>query len=92
MRPWINIAWVSVGHLLGGLNVRPVDSGRCLRRDLTLLNVVVELIDRYNGVTDTLRRAEQHVQRAESAIRPFPDCRAKQDMLAAVRYSAYRDR
>ena len=53
---------------------------------------VVELIDRYNGVTDTLRRAEQHVQRAESAIRPFPDCRAKQDMLAAVRYSAYRDR
>ena len=56
------------------------------------LGPVLELIARYNGVTDTLRRADQHVQRAEAIIRPFPDCRAKQDMLAAARYSAYRDR
>jgi len=53
---------------------------------------VTELLEKYRGVEDTIRRAEQHVARAEAAMAPFPDCRAKEDMLAAVRYAVSRDR
>jgi len=53
---------------------------------------VKELIEKYRGVEDTIRRAEKHVARAEAAIAPFSSCRAKEAMLAAVRYSVSRDR
>ena len=56
------------------------------------LTPVYELLEKYRGVEDTIRRAEKHVARAEAAIAPFPDCRAKEDMLAALRYSVSRDR
>ena len=55
------------------------------------LTPVKELLEKYRGVEDTIRRAEKHVARAEAAIAPFPDCRAKADMLAALRYSVSRD-
>jgi octaprenyl-diphosphate synthase len=56
------------------------------------LDPVLELVDRYRGVADTTRRAARHVARAAAAIAPFPDCRAKEDLLAAVDYAAVRDR
>ena len=52
----------------------------------------VELIDRYHGVDDTVRRAQQHAQRAIAAIAAFPDSRAKSDLLAAAEYCVSRDR
>jgi len=56
------------------------------------VTTVTELLDKYHGVEDTIRRAEKHVARAEAAIAPFPDCSAKEAMLTAVRYSVSRDR
>jgi octaprenyl-diphosphate synthase len=52
----------------------------------------VELIDRYHGVRDTSRRAEQHIERAIASIARFPDTRAKSDLLAAAEYCVSRDR
>ena len=56
------------------------------------LEPVTLLVGKYRGVEDTIRRAEEHVARAEAAMAPFPDCRAKEDMLAAVRYAVSRER
>lgn len=56
------------------------------------LTPALEIIDRYRGVADTVRRAEQHLARATEAIAPFPDERAKQDLLAAAHFAVLRDR
>jgi octaprenyl-diphosphate synthase len=52
----------------------------------------LELVERYRGVADTLRRAESHVARAAAAIAPFPEGCARSDLLAAARFSVARDR
>jgi len=52
----------------------------------------LDVVDRYRGVADTVRRAEQHVARAAAAIAPFGDSIASQDLLAAARFSVGRDR
>ncbi|NIM74255.1 MAG: hypothetical protein GTO47_14555 [Gammaproteobacteria bacterium] len=52
----------------------------------------LETIERYHGVEDTVRRAEEHAARAEAAIAPFPDCEAKADLLAAAQFAVTRDR
>jgi len=59
----------------------PVDVGPAL-----------EVIDRYHGVRDTIRRAEQHVESAVASIAVFHDSRAKNDLLAAAEYCVARDR
>jgi octaprenyl-diphosphate synthase len=51
----------------------------------------LEVVERYRGVQDTVRRAEQHVDRACAAIAPFRDGRAKQDLLAAAGFAVGRD-
>ncbi|HJO24299.1 MAG: polyprenyl synthetase family protein [Myxococcota bacterium] len=51
----------------------------------------LDIVGRYRGVSDTVRRAERHLARAVAAIAPFADCRAKQDLLAAARYAVLRD-
>ncbi len=56
------------------------------------LTPALEVIDRYHGVADTVRRAEKHLARATEAIAPFPDVRAKQDLLAAAHFAVLRDR
>ena len=56
------------------------------------LTPALELIERYHGVADTVRRAEQHVARAVAAIAPFRDGRAKDDLLAAAQFAVARDR
>jgi octaprenyl-diphosphate synthase len=53
---------------------------------------VIELVERHRGVTDTVRRAEQHASRAGAAIAPFPEGWAKQALLAAARFAVVRDR
>jgi octaprenyl-diphosphate synthase len=52
----------------------------------------IELIERYHGVADTIRRAEQHLARAISSVAVFPDGRAKTDLLAVAEYCVSRDR
>lgn len=58
--------------------------------DLAQLEPAVEHVRRYHGVDDTVRRADEHVARAEAAIAPFPDCPARAALLAAASFSAAR--
>jgi octaprenyl-diphosphate synthase len=53
---------------------------------------VLDLIARYRGVEDTVRRAEEHAARAVASIAPFPDCDAKVDLTAAAQFAVTRDR
>ncbi len=52
---------------------------------------VRELVDRYRGLPDTDRRADEHVARAAAAIAPFPDGPAKDALIAAAEFSVHRD-
>ena len=67
----------------------PVDPDEAEPLDVS---AAVELINRHHGVTDTVRRADQHVERAVAAIAAFPDSRAKSDLLAAAEYCVSRGR
>jgi octaprenyl-diphosphate synthase len=51
-----------------------------------------EAVERYRGVPDTVRRAAEHAERAAAAIAPFPDGRAKRDLLDAAAFAVARDR
>jgi octaprenyl-diphosphate synthase len=51
-----------------------------------------EVVARYRGVADTVRRAAEHAERAAAAIAPFPDVRAKRDLLEAAAFAVSRDR
>ncbi|MFP6639844.1 MAG: polyprenyl synthetase family protein [Myxococcota bacterium] len=53
---------------------------------------VAEIVSRYRGVEDTLRRADEYVARASEAIAVFPDGPAKQALVAAAAFAIARDR
>jgi octaprenyl-diphosphate synthase len=53
---------------------------------------VLDLIARYRGVEDTVRRAQEHAERAIASIAPFPDTEAKVDLTAAAHFAVTRDR
>jgi octaprenyl-diphosphate synthase len=53
---------------------------------------VLDLIARYRGVEDTVRRAQEHAERAVASIAPFPDSDAKADLTAAAQFAVTRDR
>ena len=53
---------------------------------------VLDLIERYRGVEDTVRRAQEHAERAVASIAPFPDSDAKVDLTAAAQFAVTRDR
>ena len=53
---------------------------------------VLDLIARYRGVEDTVRRAQEHAERAIASIAPFPDSEAKVDLTAAAQFAVTRDR
>ena len=50
----------------------------------------LEMVERYHGVEDTVRRAREHAARAIAAIAPFPDCEAKADLTAAAHFAVTR--
>jgi octaprenyl-diphosphate synthase len=54
------------------------------------LGPALAAVERYHGVADTVRRAEEHAQRAVAAIAPFPDARPKRDLLAAAEFAVSR--
>ncbi len=53
---------------------------------------VRDLVERYRGVEDTVRRAQEHAERAVASIAPFPDSDAKSDLAAAAQFAVTRDR
>jgi octaprenyl-diphosphate synthase len=56
------------------------------------LTPALEMIERYHGVEDTVRRAREHAARAVAAIAPFPDGEAKADLMAAAQFAVTRGR
>jgi octaprenyl-diphosphate synthase len=52
---------------------------------------ILELVERHHGVADSMRRAEEHAEKACAAIAAFPESSAKQSMLDLAQYSVYRD-
>jgi octaprenyl-diphosphate synthase len=56
------------------------------------LSPAIEAVERYHCVADTVRRAQEHAARAIETIAPFPQGRAKRDLLAAAAFSVARDR
>jgi octaprenyl-diphosphate synthase len=56
------------------------------------VEIIAELVDRYQGVGDTLRKANDSVTRAIEALAAFPDSPAKQALVAAAAFSVSRDR
>jgi geranylgeranyl pyrophosphate synthase len=56
------------------------------------LKPVLEIVERYHGVSDTVRRAQEHASRAVEAIAAFPDCEAKKDLISAANFAVTRDR
>ncbi len=52
----------------------------------------IELVRRYRGIEDSIRRAEDHVAKACGAIAPFPEGPAKDALLAAADFAVSRDR
>ena len=56
------------------------------------LTPILELVAKHHGVRDTVRRAEEHVERAVAAIAPFPSGAAKDALLEAARFAVARDR
>ncbi len=56
------------------------------------LEPALEVVRRYRGVEDSIRRAEEHVGKARAAIAPFPDGPPKEALLAAADFAVERDR
>ncbi len=56
------------------------------------LEPVIDLVERYHGVVDTVRRAEEHVTRATEAIAAFPDSAVKRALLSSASFAVSRDR
>jgi octaprenyl-diphosphate synthase len=56
------------------------------------LGPVIQLVDQYRGVPDTVRRAAEHVERAAAAIAPFPASPVKEALLGAAQFAVARDR
>ncbi|MCG8590160.1 MAG: polyprenyl synthetase family protein [Proteobacteria bacterium] len=54
------------------------------------LDPVLELISRYRGIEDTIRRADEHVAQAEASIAAFADSPAKEALLGAARFTVAR--
>ena len=57
----------------------------------TEIEAVAGVVEQYHGVADTLRRADESVNRAIDAIAAFPDSPAKQALVATAVFAVSRD-
>jgi len=80
-----------VGSLLKSLAAEALEYGEA-QRGVEEIAPALDLVRRYRAIEDTMRRAEEHVERAIEAIAPFEDGPAKQALLAAAAFAAMRDR
>lgn len=55
------------------------------------LSSVLDLIQRHRGVENSMKRAQEHAEKAAAAIAAFPDSFAKQALLDLLAYSVERD-
>jgi octaprenyl-diphosphate synthase len=53
---------------------------------------IAELVAAYHGVTDTLRRASDHIEKAMEALAAFPESPARDALLGAAAFTVGRDR
>ena len=56
------------------------------------LAAALDVVERHRGVADSIRRAEEHIARARTAIAAFPDGDSKRALLAAADFAVARDR
>jgi octaprenyl-diphosphate synthase len=54
------------------------------------LSPVLDLVARHRGVEDTVRRAEEHVERAVAALAPFAAGQAKEGLMRAAEFAVAR--
>ena len=81
----------AIGVLLKGAARLAIGEDLALDDEIDL-EPALSAVRRYRGVEDTVRRADEHARRAADALAPFPDCRAKRDLLAAAEFAVKRDR
>ena len=55
------------------------------------LEPVTDLVNRYRGVRDSMRRASEHAEKAAAAIAAFPESSAKASLLDLAEYAVSRD-
>ena len=53
---------------------------------------VAEIVSRHHGISDTVKRAHEHVAKAHESIAPFSDGPAKAALDVAAEFSVARDR
>jgi octaprenyl-diphosphate synthase len=78
-------------HQADALGVDPTDTDQVDAVPENDFAAVVDLVDRYNGAPDTVKRAGTHVAHAKASIAAFADGPAKDALLSAADYSAGRD-
>jgi octaprenyl-diphosphate synthase len=54
------------------------------------LEPLLDLVRRYRGIEDTLRRAREHAEHARGELAPFPDGASKQALLQAADFAVAR--
>ena len=72
--------------------VRNAENPDSSEDDVSERAAVAELVARYRGVEDTVKRAQWHVDRACNAIEAFPDGPARRALNEAAVYAVSRDR
>jgi octaprenyl-diphosphate synthase len=82
----------AVTAVLKSIARREAQDGDAATIDERELAPVCEIVTRYRGVEDAVRRAEEHVARARASVAPFPDGPAKEALTAAAEFAVERDR
>lgn len=82
----------AVAATLKGLARRDAQDGEASPVAQEELRPALEIVARYRGVEDAVRRAGEHAARARSAVAPFPDGPAKEALAAAADFAVVRDR
>jgi octaprenyl-diphosphate synthase len=80
-----------IASLLKSIAAEALEYGEA-ERPVEEFEPVLSLVHRYRGIEDSMKRAEEHVQKATGAIAPFEDGPAKQALLAAAAFAVTRDR
>jgi octaprenyl-diphosphate synthase len=85
-----NAARLADATLAGG-GQESEDSKATERSSALDFGPVLALIERYRGIEDSMRRAEEHRSKAAAAIAAFPESHAKRSLLDLAEYAVQRD-
>lgn len=73
-------------------SARPKEDGQPATAAPPDLTPIAEMVVVYRGVEDTLRRANDHIQRGVEALAAFPEGPARDALLGAAEFTVVRDR